>query len=42
MKNPNSVTYKSITVRIKKRTTTVNGTQYTNWEIRDHTSGFIG
>jgi integrase len=39
MNNRNEVSHKGITLKIKKRTTRVNGKSYTNWEIRDHTSG---
>jgi integrase len=39
MSSQNEVSHKSITLKIKKRTTRVNGKAYTNWEIRDTTSG---
>ena len=39
MSSQNEVSHKSITLKIKKRTTRVNGKSYTNWEIRDTTSG---
>ena len=39
MKNKIEITHRGITLRIKKRQTTVNGKRYTNWEIRDHSSG---
>ena len=39
MNKPNEVSHKGITVRIGKRTTIVNGKRYSNWEVREHTSG---
>jgi hypothetical protein len=36
MSSQNEVSHKGITLKIKKRTTRVNGKSYTNWEIRDN------